>query len=146
MSRIMVVRQHSQGGFSLLEAIVALVLLSTVGMAIFSWINTSLIGLNRAQAVTTRTQTIQNALSAMEQINPAEAESGEMQVGNMEIEWYTEIVEPLQDGVGYPLGTGLYQIGLYDTHVTVKQEDKEQVSFVIRQVGFLQVRTIDFSL
>lgn len=146
MSRIMVVRQHSQGGFSLLEAIVALVLLSTVGMALFSWINTSLIGLNRAQAVITRTQTIQNALSAMEQINPAEAESGEMQVGNMEIEWYTEIVEPLQDGVGYPLGTGLYQIGLYDTHVTVKQEDKEQVSFVIRQVGFLQVRTIDFSL
>ena len=142
----MAARQHSQSGFSLLEAIVALVLLSTVGMALFSWINTSLIGLNRAQAVIMRTQTIQNALSAMDQINPAVVAAGDMRVGDMEIEWHAEIVDPLQDGVGYPLGTGLYQIGLYDTHVTVLQEDKEQVSFVVRQVGYLQVRTLDLSL
>ena len=40
-----------QRGFSLLEAIVALALLASVGMALLSWLNGSLISLRRVQEV-----------------------------------------------------------------------------------------------
>ncbi len=43
--------QNRQHGFTLIEAIVALVLIATAGMALFSWINSNIITLNRIQEI-----------------------------------------------------------------------------------------------
>ena len=40
---------RQQRGFSLLEAVVSIVLISTTGLALFSWINSNLISLGRVQ-------------------------------------------------------------------------------------------------
>lgn len=129
----------AQRGFSLLEAIVAMVLLATVGMALFSWINTSLIGLNRAEAAAARSQAINNALEYMEQVNPAEQPDGMVELGALGIKWQSSEVEPLRDGMNPAGSKGFYRLGLYDTEVKVFMEDNEIATFSLRQAGYRQV-------
>jgi general secretion pathway protein I len=129
-----------QQGFSLLEAIVAMVLVATTGMALFAWINTNLISLGRAHAVTERAEAITNALAYMEHVNPAEQPEGRVTLGQLELEWQSKIIEPLKDGANHPMGLSDYQVGLYDMQVELQQEQKQLATFVLRQVGYRQVR------
>jgi general secretion pathway protein I len=130
----------AERGFSLLEAIVALVVIASSGLALYSWINSNLISLARIEATARRAGAVQNALDLMAQINPAAQTSGNLLINGLTIEWNAEELEPLRDGVGYPGGIGLYQIGLFDTEVRVSQEEREIASFTLRQVGYEQVR------
>ena len=129
-------------GFSLLEAIVALVLLSTSGIAIYGLVNTNLISFRRVHAIDARTVAVRNAIEWVRQINPAGSPEGKgsNESHGLEISWKAHALGPMLDGFGYPGGTGLYQLGLYDTEVVVSREGAELARFTIRQVGYRQVR------
>lgn len=127
-------------GFSLLEAIVALALVASVGITLLSWLNGSLIGLRRVQAVSETQVARRNALTYLEQINPMAAPEGEAELGGWRLRWQAREIEPAQDGVGYPAGTSLYLIGLYDTTVRLDRGEGETEEFMLRQVGYRQVR------
>ena len=57
-------------GFTLLEAVVALVLIATAGMALLDWVNNNLMNLNRVQTLQQRNEAIRSALVFMESVNP----------------------------------------------------------------------------
>jgi general secretion pathway protein I len=133
-------RKNANRGFTLLEAIVSIVLFSTVGLAIFSAINTGLISLTRAQAHTRTASLTNNAIEILKQVNPMMDADGETEMGELTLEWQSTLLEPERDGVGYPGGTGYYQIGLYTIHATIKEKNHTLVSFDLRAIGSKQVR------
>ena len=128
------------GGFTLLEAIVSIVLFSTVGLAIFSAINTSLISLTRVQAQTRTTTLTLNAIEILKQVNPMINARGEKPMGELTLEWQSTLLEPERDGVGYPGGTGYYQIALYNIEATIKDKAEILTTFELRLIGSKQVR------
>lgn len=135
---------RKQQGFTLLEAIVAMVLIATTGMALFSWINSNIITLNRIHETNERSEATQNILEYMDSINPMLKPEGNAALGSYTIRWKAKPTTLVQDGSAYPLGTSLFQFALYDTLVEAETKDKiARFDFHLRQVGYKKVRTIN---
>jgi general secretion pathway protein I len=133
----------NERGFTLLEAIVALVLMATAGMALLSWINTNLITLTRVQEAQQRNEAIRSALTFMDTINPLEKPQGEESVGIYQFRWQAQAIELPKDGVSILGDMSLFQVGLYETEVEISLEDRLLSRFTVRQVGFEQVHKYD---
>lgn len=129
-------------GFSLLEAMVALVVLSSAGMVLFSWINASIVSLRRVEDANVRSAATINALEFMQSVNPMLRPQGSMDLGAYELRWQSrELTTPL-DGADYPRGIGPFQIALYDTTVSLHQHGGAYwFEFNLQQVGHRRVRT-----
>ncbi|MEI8353590.1 MAG: prepilin-type N-terminal cleavage/methylation domain-containing protein [Lentisphaerota bacterium] len=134
-----------QRGFSLLEAVVSIVLISTTGLALFSWINSNLISLGRVQETNARAEATQNALEYMAAVNPMLVPTGKTSLGDMTLGWEAKLISPIKDGTAYPAGMGLWQFALYDTNIKVAQEgDRPGFSFHLKQIGYKRVRSLEF--
>lgn len=134
-------RAKRQRGFTLLEAIVAMVLISTMGAALFAWINTELQALERTQAANTRAEAMVNAVEFMEAINPMLTPEGKAPFASLDLTWVAKASTPIRDGVSYPQGISLYQLAMYDTEVRVRQADGSLwFEFTLQQVGYKRVR------
>ena len=134
-------RRNQQHGFTLIEAIVAMVLVASFGMALFSWINSNIITLSRVQEATAESAATASVLDYMSTVNPMLTPQGNANLGQYRIAWTASAsVEP-RDGTGYPFGISQYQIALYDTKIEVQKADG-QPWFVItlEQTGYKQVR------
>jgi general secretion pathway protein I len=129
-----------QRGFTLLEAIVSLVLIASTGMALFSWINTNLISLHRIQQTQEHRDAVRNALAFVKTLNPLESPKGEETVGIYTFQWHSEAIEPPKDVIGSSGAVGLFQIGLYAVEVEISQENEILTKVTVRQVGYKQVR------
>lgn len=127
----------NQRGFTLLEAIVALVLIATTGMALLDWINTNLITLQHVQQAQQRNEATRNALAFMETVNPLENPQGEETIGMYTISWDAQEIELKGD-------TKLYQIGLYETKVKISLKDTLLAKFNLHQIGFKQYFQSEF--
>lgn len=136
-------RNARQLGFTLVEAIVALVLIATTGMALFSWINSNVIALSRVQDINAESMATQNALEYMHNINPMASPEGQANLESFRLSWEAEATADPRDGVGYPYGIGLYQLGMYQTRVRVqKPNGTPWFEFTLQQVGYKKVREL----
>lgn len=136
-------RGRKQHGFTLIEAIVALVLIATTGMALFSWINSNIITLNRVQENNAENTATLNAVEYMSNINPMTSPEGQANLGSYRLSWKAEAITEPRDGSGYPFGIGLYQLSIYQTKVTIQKSDgKLWFSFTLQQVGYKKVREL----
>lgn len=132
-----------QRGFTLLEAIVALVLIGGMGMALFGWINNTLLSLHRIQDANAVATAKLNVLEYMQTVNPMLRADGEADLGACKLRWKAKAVTALQDNAGYPRGIGLYQVALYATEVTVERADGSAwFEFALKQVGYKKVREL----
>lgn len=133
-------------GFTLLEAIVALVLIATTGMALLDWVNNNLMNLNRMQAMQQRNEAIRGALVFMDSVNPLEHPEGSQAIGIYTFTWQSQLIEPTKDGVSFTGDVGFYQLGLYDVQLTISIDNQIITQFNVRQVGYKQVRkpSLDF--
>ena len=130
-----------QRGFSLLEAVVAMVLISGAGAALFAWINSELASVSRLQQINARTEAMVNVLEIMQTVNPMLTPQGTLSFPAYRLTWSATPVTPVQDGLSYPRGIGLYQLALYDTLVSVVSPDGTPwFEFTLRQVGYKRVR------
>ena len=128
-------------GFSLLEVIVALVLITSIGMALFSWMNTNTLSLQRVQFVQQRNIATRNALMYINTLNPLQTPQGSTTLGSYIVNWNAKALEPPKDGMAHTGGQGFYQVGLYEVAVEVQDLDKQVLAnFTVREVGYLQVR------
>lgn len=134
---------RKQLGFTLIEAIVALVLIGTTGMALFGWISTNIITLNRVHEINAENAATINALEYMSSINPMISPEGQVDLGAYRLSWEAETAIEPRDGAGYPNGISLYQLGMYQTIITVqKPEGQFWFSFTLQQVGYKKVREL----
>ncbi len=131
----------NQAGFSLLEALVALVLLAGFGIALYGWINTSLIGMSRSLEVSRQDLALQQVREFLKTLNPMQRPRGEEVLGSLRITWEADALEPVRDGYSSYGGLGNYRLGLYQLQVRVAEDGLIWDEFTMRQVGYEQVRT-----
>lgn len=136
-------RKYPQLGFTLIEAIVALVLIASVGMALFSWINASIITLNRVQEINAQSEATRNIIEYMNAINPMITPEGEVDFGSYRATWQAEISTDVKDGANYPRGVGLYQLAMYRTIIKARKASGEPwFDLTLQQVGYKKIREL----
>ncbi len=132
-----------QRGFTLIEAIVALVLIATTGMALFTWINSNITALSRVREMNARNEATLNAVEYMNNVNPMVAPEGRADLGIFSLSWKAEAMTDPRDGANYPYGIGIYQLALYQTRVTLTRPDRQPwFDFGLQQVGYKKVRDL----
>ena len=132
--------KQRQRGFSLLEAIVALTILATVGLAMFAAMNQSVQMAQRVEQARVADSAIRNAMAWMETVNPALTPEGEQQLGDVVLQWRSELVEPARNAMTGHLQAGLFEVGLYTVKIELRQEGRLLTTAEIRRVGYRQVR------
>lgn len=126
-------------GFTLLEAVVALAIFTTGATALYTWINSELIALNRIYASAERTEDRENAIEFMQAINPSDTPSGETEFGDMKIHWQaTETMSGVVlDDHG---GRTINNAAIYDTHVSIYRDEVETDAFNVMKIGLTGAR------
>ena len=137
LSRYSLFRDQYQSGFSLLEAIVAMVLISVAGLALFSWINTSFIGLNRIQESNARAAAETNALQYLQTINPMERPNGTTTLGKLKLEWKARLMGEPSPNILDSGSSGPFTVALYEVEATIEELPDVPVGrFTVRLMGY----------
>ncbi len=124
-------------GFTLLEAIVAVVLLSTAGLVLFSWINASFDSLNRIEVSNARAAAELNAMEFMKTVNPMEQPTGRVKLGEIEMNWRaTPVGEPVQNRTD-TREPGPFMVAMYQIEVSLDGRPRlEPYAIQLRQMGY----------
>lgn len=123
-------------GFTLLEAIVALVIFAMGAFALYGWLSTNLITLQRARAGSEALVARQSALELLRDVNPMLDPSGEREAGALRVQWTSTPVEPPKRGSVQIGGPSPYMVGLYQMAVEVRLGDRDLGRFSLRQLGY----------
>lgn len=129
-----------QRGFSLLEAIVALAILASAGLAMFAALGQSVQMVVRAEHAREADVALRNALAWMEQVNPMQAPQGEQELGGWLLRWSADPLEPARDGATGYLQPGLYEVGLYRVRMELWRDGGIQLEAELNRLGYRQVR------
>ncbi len=118
-----------------------MVILASAGMALFSWVNASIVSLRRVEEANARSLAMNNVIEYMQSVNPMQRPEGDFDFGPYRIRWQAVASTALIDGSGYTLGLSNFQLALYDTQVKAFRKD-ESLWFDMRLklVGFKKVR------
>lgn len=129
-------------GFTLLEAIVALVLMATTLISLYTWLAANTIAISRAQASTAALMDARAGLALVESVNPMQEPSGERELGPLTVRWTSEpVVEP-QPGLSRAGLPTLFRIGLYRMSVDVLRGPQVVRTFEVRRTGWEQVQSV----
>ncbi|HBD20985.1 MAG TPA: hypothetical protein DC063_13495 [Arenimonas sp.] len=127
-------------GFTLLEAIVALVIFSIGALALYQWQATNLRTLARMEDRAAQLALSRDALEVVRKLNPMLEPRGERALGDRTVAWRATEIDGPRTGrtpAGYP---SLFDLALYDVEVSVLEDGEELTRFTVRQAGFRQVR------
>ncbi|HQX91633.1 MAG TPA: prepilin-type N-terminal cleavage/methylation domain-containing protein [Thermomonas sp.] len=131
--------RRAQTGFTLLEAIVALVVFTMGALALYGWLSTNIITLDRIRARQQMELTMHSALDLIRRTNPMDTPVGERQVGNLKVSWVSALLEPAKPNVVQSGRPGIFVVGLYEVSVRVSRNGQLLQTFQVRQVGWKQV-------
>lgn len=132
-----------QSGFTLLEAIVALVIFSMGALALYAWLSANVIALARVQDRKEAVSLVNSALDAVRRINPMQTPRGSRKIGEVTFSWEAKPVEPPRTAVtqlGLPT---IFQVGLFSVDVRISRAGKEVDRFQVRELGYKQVSALE---
>jgi general secretion pathway protein I len=132
--------QRHARGFTLLEAIVALVVFSMGALALYGWLSTNIITLERIRDRQEVEAAMHSALDIVRRTNPMEIPAGQRRAGNLMVTWTSAPLAPAKPNVDQSGSPGIFSVGLYDATVRVLRDGKELQVFRVRQVGWKKVR------
>lgn len=136
-------RRKRHAGFTLLEAIVALVIFSMGALALYSWLGVNLKTLDRVESRREAVALTRSALDQVRRVNPMETPRGRRKLGEILIEWESRPIEPERNAVsqlGFPT---IFKVGLFAVQVRVSRGATELERFQVRQVGYKQTGSMD---
>ena len=131
--------RRAQAGFTLLEAIVALVVFTMGALALYGWLSTNIITLDRIRARQQLELTMHSALDLIRRTNPMDTPVGERQGGDLKVSWISALLEPAKPNVVQSGRPGIFVVGLYEVSVRVSRNGQLLQTFQVRQVGWKQV-------
>lgn len=124
-----------QHGFSLLEAIVALVILAGACMALFAWINTSLNQLRRAELYVDAAPAINSTAQYLKTVDLAQRPSGTLTSGSISVDWVAHAIES-EATRNSEYGGSNFLISLYDVELTARGEKHSLPALHTRIVNY----------
>jgi general secretion pathway protein I len=140
----MMLPSRHQAGFTLLEAIVALVLMSSALGALYTWVNTDLIALRRAEAVIATQNIVQETVRQLQLLPLEDGAGGQLQVSGYTVDWRAKLVEPMAPGRTPRGPIGLYDHSLYEVAFDISAASVELGSWSLRQARYVQARTLQY--
>ena len=118
-----------------------MVIIGSVGMALFSWVNSTLMSLSHIRDANAIVEAKLNIVEYMNTVNPMLKPEGQVSLGDYRLGWKADAKTAVQDDVGYPVGIGLYQMALFETTINVEHSDgRPWFRFAMKQVGYKKVR------
>ncbi|PJK09227.1 hypothetical protein CO614_02105 [Lysobacteraceae bacterium NML120232] len=135
-------RSGRQTGFTLLEAIVALVIMATTLLALYAWLGSNTIAAGRAQAVHSGLIDARTALEVLEGINPMQEEEGSRDVGEMTIRWRAEPITDRRTGITQSNSAAPFDFTLYQLHVETLRAGQVTHAFSLRKAGWIATMTL----
>lgn len=132
-----------QAGFTLLEAIVALVIFSMGALALYSWLGVNIKTLLRVQERREVAALTSSALDSLRFVNPMETPRGRREIGHLVMEWVAKPVEPTRNAVTQVGRPTIFRVGLYSLDVRLSVEGVEVQRFEVRQLGYEQTGALE---
>jgi len=131
-----------QQGFSLLEAIVALTIMSTCLLALYAWLSTSTLSLNRASAHALALQDARAAKAVVDTINPMTTPEGVRELPPLSIHWNASPVSERRYGMTVSGSANQFDFMLYEIAVEVLRDGQPVHHFTTRKTGWVIARPI----
>lgn len=134
-------RDPGQAGFALLEAIIAIAILSAAMVSIYGLLSSGLTAARRLGEANLSAEAQLSAMEVMRAVNPTATPQGAVDLGPYRVTWQARKLAGPIDQTNYPRGVGLYAITLFDTDVRVARPDGGEIArFALRQLGYDRVR------
>ena len=127
-------------GFSVLEAMVALVIFSGAALAFYGLLNTGLVGLTRAEDTARQMAAARYAAERLAAVNPLETEAGQFRFDGLDIAWSARLLEPVRRSQTVTGGRGHFEVGLFDVAFTVREDGRPLGVWQLRVPGYRKVR------
>jgi prepilin-type N-terminal cleavage/methylation domain-containing protein len=128
-------RVRAAAGFTLIETIVALVVLSTTLIVFYDFLSTVLNGANRVQAAAIAFDRRMNALELATTLNPMDLPQGSFDLGTYRIQWDSQLVGEVHQSSRYPAGPGLFKVALYRIRLSFPDHG-EIAPIAVTRVGY----------
>jgi len=135
-------RSRAQAGFTLLEAIVALVVMATSLIALYAWLGTTTIGLQRAQSQLQSLEDARAAIALLGDLNPSAEANGERELGPLRVRWQSRPIDGPRPGlsvVGLPTQ---FDFTLFEVQVEVFRGERKVRDLSMRKTGWISSRPI----
>lgn len=129
-----------QPGFTLLETIVALVIFTSSGMALYGLMNTNLTSLTRIKEVSRQVPVVKNSIEYLSARNLQQEQDGEFEMNGFDVQWQARLLEPLRDVQNTTGYKGYHQVGLYKVDFQIRDADKTIGAYQLRLIGHELVR------
>ena len=129
--------RRGRSGFGLLEAIVALALLSGAGLAMFGWIQQNLQAASRLQVHEAQARLLLSAQALAGTVNPMLQPAGTLEISGLRVQWRAQPIEPPRRNMGFGgQANGAFETGLYRMEVNARDLDANvELRFEQWQVG-----------
>ncbi|MEM9300730.1 MAG: prepilin-type N-terminal cleavage/methylation domain-containing protein [Pseudomonadota bacterium] len=132
-------------GFTILEALVAIVVASAVCLALYAWMNSAIITLDKSRSAMLKSELMIQAENLLATVNPMREPDGSVQFVLGTVSWNAFPIEGPGDGF-HPI-TGAYsdfRVALFEIDVTLElAETGETDQFVSRRAGWERTRFRD---
>lgn len=127
-----------RAGFSLIEALVALAIASVSLLAIFDLQQQMTKAQRRLEVALNQSRLERSALATLQDINPSERPTGELQMGNdAKVSWTSAPLSEDKLAAGFPTGDGSFRVRLYRLTIHVTDERGQPVGdYQIDRVGW----------
>lgn len=130
-----------QRGFTLLEAIVALSVLAMAAMALYGWLNSSLILLKRVDDVYQSIEAVESTLEWVSTLDPYEQSEGEQDIAGTSLHWRFVPVGSPQAANDMYGNLSVNDAQLFTAYITISRDGKPLASFELLQLGLQQQRS-----
>ena len=134
--------RHAQQGFSLLEAIVALTIMATCLLALYGWLSSSTLSMNRVRDNAFALQDARAARAILETINPMNEPDGHRELPPLTIRWKATPISNLRMGMSATGTATQFDFRLYDLDVEVLRNQRVVRDFKLRKTGWVVARPI----
>ena len=131
---------HRASGFTLLEAIVALVIMAAVIIPLLSFVSATAQALITAAETNERSFAQQAAVAMLESVNPVVEPSGQLLLDQyVTVSWISETTIPQMSDISLGSPLSGFNFGFYKMTVTLARPDRDPwFSFEMRKAGYRQ--------
>lgn len=140
---MVVMNLRRQDGFTLLEAVIALTILAAGATALYGWVNTNLLALNRVYAINASVGSVRNILEELRASDPVSESELRFEYGGAIINVQREPSDYTAPAIGDDGRLSVNNATLYQTTITITPQKRPPTNFQLWELGLSQVRSVD---